>query len=122
MASETAIPMTGKGDEVMSFFRPPIVRSAGATLNRALFAKTVDIAAARVNDPKHIAKYRKQLEKEKDILLADRLSAVVNDPDETLAAQGRKCLLLRPGIKLDGWSMFCGEKEYSLLITSYSVR
>lgn len=122
MTSETATPMTGKGDEEMSFFRPPIVRSAGATLNRALFAKTVDIAAARVNDPKHIAKYRKQLEKEKDILLADRLSTVVNDPDETLAAQGRKCLLLRPGIKPEGWLCVLRKEEDSLLIVSYSIR
>lgn len=96
--------MSGQSEDEMSIFRPPMVRQAGTTLNRALFAKTVDIAAARVSDPRNIAKYRKQLEKEKDILNADRLSAVVNDPDETLAKQGRKCLLLRPGIKPEGQS------------------
>lgn len=104
MSSDTNTPMTGQGDDEMSIFRPPIVRNAGATLNRALFAKTVDISAARVNNPRNIARFRKQLEKEKDILLADRLPSVKDDPDDTLAAQGRKCLLLRPGIKPDGQS------------------
>jgi tRNA (guanine37-N1)-methyltransferase len=88
-------------NEEMNLFRPPLVK-ASTTLNRALFAKTVDLAAARLIKPQDIGRYRKILESSKDILDVPRISPVVGDPDQSLAAQGRRCLLLRPGIKANG--------------------
>lgn len=88
-------------EEEMNLFRPPLVK-ASTTLNRALFAKTVDLAAARVSKPQDIGRYRKIFETSKEILEVDRISAVAADPDQSLASQGRKCLLLRPGIKAEG--------------------
>jgi tRNA (guanine37-N1)-methyltransferase len=83
----------------MSIFRPPIVRSAGAALDRSLFTKRIPIAAARVLDIKNISKYRAQLEKSKDLLKLDRLANVRPDPDSKLASNGGKCLLLNPEVK-----------------------
>lgn len=88
----------------MNLFRPPLVK-ASTTLNRALFAKTVGLAAARVSKPQDIGRYRKVLETSKEILEVDRISPVAADPDQTLAAQGRRCLLLRPGVKAEGCDM-----------------
>lgn len=83
-------------------FRPPTVRSAGTALDRALFSKTVSIAAARVQDRKNISKNRGLLEKNRDLLRVERTSVVRDDPDPALAAKGGKCLLLKPEIKPDG--------------------
>jgi tRNA (guanine37-N1)-methyltransferase len=83
----------------MSLFRPPIVRSAGAALDRSLFTKKFPIAAARVLDNKNISKYRTQLEMSKDILKLDRLGAVWSDPDANRASKGGRCLLLKPEVK-----------------------
>jgi tRNA (guanine37-N1)-methyltransferase len=91
----------GENEEEMNIFRPPLVR-ASTTLNRALFAKTVDVAAARVGNPQNIGRYRKALEAGREILQLERISPVISDPDESLASQGRKCLLLKPGIKAEG--------------------
>ncbi|KAB5580717.1 putative undecaprenyl pyrophosphate protein [Coniochaeta sp. 2T2.1] len=77
------------------------MRHASTTLNRALFAKTVNLAAARVSKPQDIGRYRKIFESSKDILDVPRVSPIIPDPDQTLASQGRRCLLLRPGIKPD---------------------
>ena len=88
-------------EEEMNLFRPPLVK-ASTTLNRALFAKTVNLAAARVSKPQDIGRYRKILESSKDILDVPRISPIIPDPDQSLAVQGRRCLLLRPGIKADG--------------------
>jgi tRNA (guanine37-N1)-methyltransferase len=96
-------------DADMSSFLPPIVRSAGP-LNRAVFTKTLQLAAARVNNVRDIARYRKALTASKELLLADRISAVVEDPappapapeQGAAAAAGRKCLLLRHGISAAG--------------------
>lgn len=88
-------------EEEMNLFRPPLVK-ASTTLNRALFAKTINIAAARVRKPQDIGRYRKIFEAGKEILDVPRISAVAADPDATLASQGRRCLLLRPGIKPEG--------------------
>jgi tRNA (guanine37-N1)-methyltransferase len=96
--------MMASTDGEMNLFRPPLVK-ASTTLNRALFAKTVPVAAARLSKPQDIGRYRKILEKSKDILEVERLSPVVADPDQTLASQGRRCLLLRPGIKAEGVNM-----------------
>jgi len=100
--------ITPAGDDDMSVFLPPIVRSAGP-LNRALFTKTLQLAAARVNDVRDIARYRKALTASKELLLADRLGVVVDDPTnapEQGAAAGprKKCLLLRHGISAEGRS------------------
>lgn len=91
--------------EEMNIFRAPAVRYSGGVLNRALFSKKIDLAAATVRDAKNISKYRKALEKSNEALRADRISAVAPDPDKDLAAKGRKCLLLAPGIKAGGASL-----------------
>lgn len=86
----------------MSMFRPPIIRTGTAALNRALFIKKVDLAAAAVHDARLIAQYRKILHSSKEILQVDRISPICPHPDQTLAGQGRKCLLLNPTIKPRG--------------------
>ncbi|KAL2133479.1 hypothetical protein VTI74DRAFT_2284 [Chaetomium olivicolor] len=85
----------------MSIFRPPIVRSGTAALNRALFSKKVDLAAAAIQDPRLISHYRKALQSAKEILHADRISPIRPHPDKILANQGRKCLLLNPSVKAE---------------------
>ena len=90
-----------KGDS-MSLFRPPIVRSAGAILDRALFSKTVSIAAARVHNNKNLAKFRKSLEKSEEILIQERIKNIIPDPDAGIAAKGGKCVLLKPQVKPGG--------------------
>ncbi|KAK4180376.1 Met-10+ like-protein-domain-containing protein [Triangularia setosa] len=86
----------------MSFFRPPVVRlGAGAALNRALFTKKVDLAAAAIQNPKVISQYRKSLQTSKEILKVERISPIVPHPDEELGAQGRKCILLNPSVKAE---------------------
>lgn len=95
----------------MSLFRAPSARSSGCALNRALFSKRIDLAAATVADAKNISKYRKALDKGRELCRADRISSVVPNPDKDLAARGRKCLLLAPGIRADGglliWTEIC---------------
>jgi tRNA (guanine37-N1)-methyltransferase len=83
-------------------FRPPIQRSAAAVLDRALFSKTIPIAAARVTDRKHISRCRTQLDKSRELLHLERLTVVRDDPDPILATNGGKCLLLKPEVKPDG--------------------
>ena len=95
---ESNLPKSGDENSTeMSFLRPPVLRTS-TTLNKALFAKTVNLAAASVKENKNIAKYRKALDKNDDVLRASRLSPIVPNPDANLAAEGRKCLLLRPSI------------------------
>ncbi len=86
----------------MTVFRPPIVRSGANALNRALFSQRINLAAAAINDNRLISKYRKALEKHKEILVADRVSPIALHPDKTLASQGRKCLLLNLDVKPEG--------------------
>lgn len=81
----------------MITFRAPLARAA-TTLDRSLFSKTVNLAAASVKDPRNISKYRKQLEKAKELLLLERLDSCRTDPNDSKL----KCLLLRPGVKPDG--------------------
>lgn len=83
-------------------FRPPIHRTASALLDRALFSKTIPIAAARVAENKFISRCRIQLEKSKDLLRVERVASVRDDPDPVLAKKGVKCLLLNPEVKHDG--------------------
>lgn len=101
MGSEDKGSNTGETGE-MGIFRPPIIRNA-SVLNRALFSKRYDIAAARVYDIKKVSEYRKSLEKSGDLLRQERVSSIVDDPTkDDQAAKGRKCLLLRPGISATG--------------------
>ncbi len=85
----------------MNVFGPPILRST-AVLDRALFSKTFNLAAARVKDPRNITRYLKALERSRHLLKVDRVTPVVRDPEESLAAQGRKCLLLGLGVSASG--------------------
>jgi tRNA (guanine37-N1)-methyltransferase len=82
-----------------SLLRPPTVRHTIGVLDRALFAKTVNLAAVTVADKRKIAGWRQNLHKEKTLLSANRLSAVVPHPDQTLALQGARCLLLDPKVR-----------------------
>jgi tRNA (guanine37-N1)-methyltransferase len=88
------------GDEMIrNLFKPSVMRSATAVLDRAAFAKTIPAAAASVSAKNLIMKYRRDLEKSHDLLRIDRIPCIVAHPDQVLAAQGQKCLLLNPNIK-----------------------
>ncbi|KAK3985935.1 Met-10+ like-protein-domain-containing protein [Cladorrhinum sp. PSN332] len=86
--------------DIMSLFRPPIVRSGTAALNRALFTKKVDLAAAALKDPRLISQYRKSLSTHKELLSLERISPIRPHPDQALDKLGHKCLLLKPDVKL----------------------
>jgi tRNA (guanine37-N1)-methyltransferase len=68
------------------------------TLDRSLFTETFNIAAAAIRDNRNIAKYRTQLFKEKKVFSRIHVDPLNPHPDQGLAAQGRKCLLLAPGV------------------------
>ncbi|KAF3344939.1 Xylosidase/arabinosidase [Verticillium dahliae VDG2] len=74
----------------------PLARAA-TTLDRSLFAKTLSLAAATVQDNRNIARLRKQLTKGRELLEWERLNACKPDPVEA----GKKCLLLKEGVKAD---------------------
>ncbi|QIW96895.1 hypothetical protein AMS68_002413 [Peltaster fructicola] len=74
--------------------RPPINRSM-LKLDRSFFRRSVPLKAARIFDNKNISKVRTQLERSKDALAQPRITNILADPDRSLAAQGRKCILLR---------------------------
>ncbi|KAH8167284.1 hypothetical protein CIB48_g984 [Xylaria polymorpha] len=74
-------------EDMSKLLRPPTVRYTVGVLDRALFAKTIDLAAAAVADKKKIAQWRQNLRNENSLLTADRLPAVVPHPDQTLASQ-----------------------------------
>ncbi|KAI1847316.1 hypothetical protein JX266_006541 [Neoarthrinium moseri] len=80
-------------------FRPPVLRPFSGTLDRSLFSKTIPLAAATVSSNQNIARYRRELEKAKEILCVDRINAIAAHPDPVLASQGKKCLLLDPSAK-----------------------
>ncbi|EPE09428.1 trna (guanine-n -)-methyltransferase [Ophiostoma piceae UAMH 11346] len=103
----------------MSFIRPPILRSAAltasATLNKALFTETFEIAAARVHDNRLISKFQKALTGTQELLKAERIAPVADDPEtistetpgQAKSPQRRKCLLLNPTVSPtapDSWS------------------
>ncbi|ORY66382.1 Met-10+ like-protein-domain-containing protein [Pseudomassariella vexata] len=83
----------------MNLFRPSTVRPAAGVLNRSLFARTIPLAAATVAEKKNIAKYRQALAKTKELLALERIAAIAPHPDQALASQGQKCLLLSPTVK-----------------------
>ncbi|KAI1128398.1 Met-10+ like-protein-domain-containing protein [Nemania abortiva] len=80
-------------------FCPPAARYTIGVLDRALFSKTINLAAVSVADKKKIAQWRQSLQKEKTLLTAERVSCVVAHPDQTLASQGTRCLLLDPRVR-----------------------
>jgi len=79
----------------MSIFRPPVIRSAGAILDRSLFSKTIPISAARIRDNKNISNFREKLRKSGEILVLERIQNVRQDADG-------KCILLKPEVKHEG--------------------
>jgi tRNA (guanine37-N1)-methyltransferase len=92
----------------MSLFRPPINR-AMRVLDRPFFTKEIPISAARIFDNRLITKFRTDLSR--DLLKLERISSVRTDPDPGNVEAGRKCLLLRPEVKVDGaYSVFGGRK------------
>ncbi|KAI1143551.1 Met-10+ like-protein-domain-containing protein [Hypoxylon sp. FL0543] len=82
-----------------SLLRPPVIRSGLGVLDRSLFSKTVNLAAAAVAERKNISAWRQKLQRENALLALERIPSVVPHPDQRLAAQGTKCLLLHPKIK-----------------------
>lgn len=84
-------------EDMMNILRPPVLQPS-TVLNKAAFTKTLNIAAASVRDNRNLTRIRQSLLKSADILPFERLSAVVLDPDTTLAAKGCKALLLKPAI------------------------
>lgn len=96
-------------DLMASFLRPPVVRSGAAALNRALFTRKVDLAAATIQDPRLISKYRKALLESKELLRQEKISPVVSHPEDKAdtkqggaAGSSRKCLLLAPNVNAQG--------------------
>lgn len=89
----------------MNLLRPPVLRPS-TVLDKAAFTKTVNLAAACIRDNRNITRIRQALTKNNDALSLDRLSAIIPDPDASLAAKGRKALLLKPAIspaKPESW-------------------
>lgn len=82
----------------MNLFRAPAARAA-KTLDRSLFAKTLNAAAASIKENKLLSKYRKELEKTNEVLFMERFNPILPDPDPSLASQGKKCIVLAPQIK-----------------------
>ena len=92
-------PMASPQVTFVDMFRPPINRTM-RVLDRSFFKKEVRLSAARVLKNQNIFLHRKELERNGDMLKAERLTMV--RPDPQMDAQGRKCVLLRPEIKHDG--------------------
>ncbi|KAK2806943.1 tRNA(m(1)G37)methyltransferase [Onygenales sp. PD_10] len=96
-------------------FRPPVNRLM-RTLDRSFFKKTIPLTAASFFDKKSIGLARNRLEKSKDIIKALNIIDVRTAPNGDLTPKlwneskgqsgtardaGRKCVLLREGIKAD---------------------
>jgi tRNA (guanine37-N1)-methyltransferase len=90
---------TLEASDMSAFTVPPARRLAAAVLDRSLFNKTVQLSAAGILNAKNIGRYRKQLSDSNEFLQVERLEAIRPHPDTTLAAQGRKCMLLRPEVR-----------------------
>jgi len=82
--------------------RPPINR-AMRVLDRSFFKKTVPLAAARIFNNQHISQCRQALQKSNDLLRLERgATSIRADPSPELGTAGKKCLLLREEIKVEG--------------------
>lgn len=92
-----AIQPESQQQDIMSLLRPPVLRPS-TVLDKSAFTKTVNLAAACIRDNRSITRIRQALTKNEDALSLDRLSAIIPDPDASLAAKGRKALLLKPTI------------------------
>lgn len=97
----------------MNLFRAPAALAI-KTLDRSLFSKTLPATAALVRENKLLSKYRKDLEKTRELFLLERFSPIASHPDPSLAKEGRKCLILKPEIQatcefltLRKWKIFC---------------
>lgn len=93
--------MTTSATPVAELFRPPILRPFTGTLDKSLFSKSIPLAAVFINNNKNISRFRNDLRKSNEILDVERISPVAPHPDATLAAQGKKCLLLDPSVKAE---------------------
>lgn len=89
----------------MNLFRAPAAARAAKTLDRTLFSRTLPTSAACVRENKLISRYRKQLERTREVLALDKFDPVAAHPDAALAAQGRKCLVLKPDVQVAGLSL-----------------
>jgi tRNA (guanine37-N1)-methyltransferase len=106
----------------MLSLRPPLHRSM-RVLDRALFSKTIPLAAARVLDNKRISKLRLELNNQNLVPRIPRLPSVQPDPEPSIAQKGGKCLILNESVKPQGrsgmndwgdretWSNFATEKS-----------
>ncbi|KAG8421706.1 tRNA(m(1)G37)methyltransferase [Metarhizium acridum] len=98
---------TKRSELEMNLFNPPAAARAAKTLDRALFSRTLPTVAASVRENKLISKYRKELGKTREVLMLEKFDPIAADPDEALAGQGKKCLILRPDLKISApetWS------------------
>ncbi|SPQ18880.1 436c88ac-492e-407a-a086-58614853c2d1 [Thermothielavioides terrestris] len=117
----------GQSQTDMSIFRPPVVRTGTAALNRALFTRRVDLAAAAVQDHKLISQYRRTLQSSRELLHVDRISPIRPHPDQALAGQGRKCFLLNPSVKAEApetWGpvLRAGVQKQELTVIPYELQ
>lgn len=83
-------------------------------MDKSLFHKTLNLAAATVHDPRNISKYRKQMQKSSELLGWERLDSCREDPVE----KGKKCLLLKPGVQADGQLIFLRVWPYVFWLTA----
>ncbi len=84
----------------MTALRAPLARGL-TKLDRSLFSKTLNLAAASLKENKNISKYRMLLDSENVVFGFRGISPIRDNPDPS-AGQGLKCLLLRDGIKAEG--------------------
>lgn len=112
--SNTASSPHSDRDMLPAIFRPPVNR-AMRVLDRSFFRKTIPLSAATVFENSNISRVRSELAKSHDLLTLPRLNIIRPAPASAPAPAGqtaegkksndptRKCLILREGIKHDGW-------------------
>lgn len=86
----------------MNLFRAPAAARAAKTLDRAVFSRVVPSVAVSVRENKLLSKYRKELERTKELFILQGYQQVAPDPDPALAAKGNKCLVLKTHVKPQG--------------------
>lgn len=114
-------------------FRPPILRSAAsqvAALDRAAFARSFPVPAARIAEPRGISKWRNSFMKSGELLRIERVNAVRELPSDWESkygpGKGEKLLLLEPKIKIEDqstWSelMKKGVEDKELQLGGYEI-
>ncbi|KAF1942600.1 guanine-N(1)--methyltransferas-like protein [Clathrospora elynae] len=88
---------TTQTEATTDMFAPPVNR-AMKVLDRSFFSRTIPTSAARIFNPKDIARCRKELTASRDTLPSTRIDPIRADPDPEKAQKGNKCLLLRPEV------------------------